>query len=251
MQINDWIEKIVGAIIKLKEDRRALKKLTQYMRISAAILILLSYAYKKIGLDISCYVHTIEIRDLINRVIIWAVLVEIIHRMVTYFILQFLIGRKRDQRLYIPLIIDDLVDFSCSAICACYAINRLGEAINEIGNENICDIVIASIYLGVLFITWVCEQNYRNYCENSKEYTDYYDVKGKRIPKNSYVIYYGMRYQVLWTGDILRSIDNEFVENRWVLIPDGINDGHRKEISLEKAVLKRDGNLMLCEEAFD
>ncbi len=142
--------------------------------------------------------------------------------------------------------IEDLFDFTVSSIIFLFTLNAVIESCH---GKEVCNIESQCVYLwGILYLAfrlvqWVYVNNSNSWYWMERSYTNYYDREGKRIAKDDIVIYYGKRYHLYFSGDVIGRKDNEKKEE-WRLI--STEAGMLQEyISLEEAVKDQDGNLVI------
>lgn len=248
MSVIESGEKIVKDIIDISKEKYLISKLSKFVRILCAIVIVCVALDKMFKWNIDYSIVTLElwdknIRDGLNNSIVYVIifggLYEFVLSDILYYILCHIDSSDDAKSLPVLFTIDDLVDFACSIFFLGYTINKLIEIKNGIDNNKQVVLIFAGIYLVVFFIKWLYINNCNNWNSIRNEYTDYYDINRKRIQNKMYVVYYGKRYKIHYMGDIPGG-QNDKEKNEWIMISE---DG--KKILLEEAARDRKGELMI------
>lgn len=139
----------------------------------------------------------------------------------------------------ILLTVDDLIDLGCTLYFVLYVVNQIIELNHAMFFYDKIVCIVAGLYLLAVVVYWIYIPNSNFWYRVRREYTYYYDVNNKRIPKDAYVIYWGKLYQVFWTGDAL-SVKQDLKKEWRLMAWDG-----SVSISLEEAVKDKDGKLTI------
>lgn len=148
--------------------------------------------------------------------------------------------------------IRDFIDLCFSSILLLFSINALIEYSHNYdiwSSEKYRYVyILGAIYMFCKFFLWIYIKNSNAWFELEREYTNYYDSNGKRIAKDDYIVYYGKRYKIYFTGGV-RGI-NTLDKKEWRL-EDLSSTSCGNNISLEDAVKDSAGNLFVEKNIWD
>ena len=249
MSVIESGKEVIDRITQLSKEEYAIGKISRFLRLVATIILISVWINDRMNIGIpfnkmDLNLWNKDIRFLIDShyyfiVIFWIVYKIIISNFFRALCIKF--DRSEGVKsLPVLFTLDDFVDFGCSLFFCIFAFNQIIERNNNIvgGDETIN--ILAGMYLLGIFINWLYRKNSNNWYYIRREYTDFYDINNKRIPKDAYVIYYGKRYRLIWSGDIV-GVKQEEQRKEWILS----SWDDKKGILLEEAAKNREGNLTI------
>lgn len=246
MSALESVKELYNKILLISKEKYAIRKVSRFLRVISSIVFVIIMMDKKFNWNVDYTkipfnLWDEEIRNYLNEYIIKVIFYCSIYEIVLTNVFRILLCRidksKNTRSIPVLFTLDDLVEFGSTIFLFGYVLNQLIERKYEIENNNECILLIICVYLFLVFVNWIYLKNCDNWYYITKEYTNFYDINGKRIPKDAYVIYYGKRYKVYWS---VNTHDNQ--KNEWRIIS-RYSDG--SDISLEEAAHNREGYLML------
>lgn len=254
MSILSNIKDLLFGVDKVMGGAYTAKKIARILRVVSALLVLLVLLLNCWNLVGFTYFKPYpllneKVRYFINKNILYIFSLWIIYRIIIENIFRRIavLVETKTTKTIIPvwLTIDDFIDISFAVYFMIYGINLLLEFCNGHDVLNNYEMVywLFTLYLISIFIEWLYIKNSNIWYCMKREYTEYYDSEGKRIPKDAYVVYYGKRYKVeLVRKDIGLNRDNK--KHEWRISTKGCL-GEVSDISLEEAVKDKEGKLVL------
>lgn len=239
MAIVETAKELLNKMEELSGKKYVLNRISKVMRLMAAIVLVsiflsdklnLDLAFLKVDLDLWDEVLRIGLKNNIYRVCIFWIIYELIISNVLRRGCILFDKTECVESLPILFTLDDLIDFVCSLYFFVYAMNQLIELNSTISSGDMTMSIIAGIYLFIVFVNWLYIKNRCNWYDIHREYTNYYDVTNKRIPKNANVIYRGKLYRVRQDAQ----------SQEWRLV-----SYDKDSLSLEEAAKDRDGNITI------
>lgn len=249
--ISDVKELIVGANVVTKQMDSS-KKIAKVFRVTAALVIvfILFLDYWNIMELVSWKQIPMwdeELCDYIKTNILWIICFGIGYEVIIEKLFRWLAVYVETEMhvnfLPVWFTIDDFIGICIAIFCLLYGMNSFIEFCNGYNvlkeNEVIC--AGAILYLASVFVRWLYIQNRNRWYYIKREYTDYYDCEGKRIPKGADVVYYGKRYQVYCSGDVGLNVGKK--KKEWRIISRDYR--YMNDFSLEEAAKDTEGRLTL------
>lgn len=249
MSIIETGKEILKGIDEASQKKYFVVKLSKVIRIMSALIIVCIYLNNelKVGItlpEISLNLWDENIRAFIKNNIYNVFIFQVLYHIIISNLFRQLCVKmdKTEEAKSFPIIftVDDLVDFGCALYFGLYAINQIIELNNAIIVYENKTCVVAGIYLLVIFVKRVYVQNCNLWRNINREYTYYYDINNKRIPKDANVIYRGKLYKVIWTENM--SSGKSDTKKEWMLL----DHNDRESVSMEEAVKDKDGKITLA-----
>jgi len=239
----------LNAVKKLSKEKYAVNIVSKGIRMFAAILLICIWLNDKLNLGIPFSKIILNLweekfRNFIkNNVYIvgvfWVVYKQIISNILRKWCVCF---DETEEVKSLPILftLNDFIDFVSSLFFGVYAINLLAEYNNSISNGEMNMGIVAGGYLTIEFVKYLYIKNCNNWYRIHREYTHYFDVNNRSIPKGATVIYHGKLYRVkqqCYTG----GINSGCQKSEWRLDSYGENNS----LSLEEAAKDKDGKLTI------
>ena len=244
-EIVDWMR------INLKTEK-IIKKVCVTIRIIIAMMMISMFLDDFLG-NIFCEfvsvpnLWDIKVRIFFNSNIITIIRFFVLYKIIIFFVRYIIYGIENINLVAMIISVDDIIDIANTIFLFSYVVNTWIEKKNGILVNN------EIVYVAIVYIIYICTKfiyikNNNELHQKTIEYTNYYDVNNSRIPQNAYVIFYGKRYRVFWTGDILCGKNDE-IEKEWKIILVDLNEetikDEERKISLKDAVENRKGKLTI------
>lgn len=248
MSVIESGKEVIEGITQLSKEKYAIGKISRFLRLVAAIILISVWINERMNIGIPFYKIALklwnkEIRFLIDSNFYFIVIFWIIYNIVISNIFRRLCIKfdrsEGVESLPVLFTVNDFVNFGCSVFFFVFALNQIIERNNAIVGCDETINILAGMYLWGIFIYWIYRKNSINWYYIHREYTDYYDINNKRILKDAYVIYYGKRYRLIWSG--YTSVKQEQQKKEWILS----SWDDKKGISLEEAAKNREGKLTI------
>lgn len=252
MFIVSGVKDLILSVDEIAKQGYSIKNIIKRVRIIAAFLILfdLFLNYWNVMEFIPWSTMPLwneNIRNVIKEYMVVSMCFWAIYRLILEKILRGIIIHidKSEDEVLIPIwfTLDDFVDTFFALYFLAGGVNILIEFCNGFNDsDSYKGIYIgAVVYIVGVFLKWLYIQNSNMWYYIRKRYTEFYDCEGKRIPQDAYVVYYGKRYRVYWSGDI-SGLYADIMCKEWRISP--IIAGG-KSYSLEEAVKDKEGKLVL------
>lgn len=257
MSLIGFVKELWGGAEQLSEKKYGIIRINMTIRLLAAILLVGIWLNDRWGLGIRLLEVTWNLweeslRKGLNQNIYGACIFWVLYDLIGSRLLELgcviweVEKNKKTKLSPLKYTLDDLIDFGCSVFFLMYAINQLIEYNNGTIHDDFRMCVVAGIYIAFRFAGRLYVKNCRRVKDRDREYTDFYDINNKRIPKEANVIYRGKRYRLYWTGNVI-GLDSHAEKPEWRL--DAWGGG--ETFSLEDAVKDREGNLTVESNVYD
>lgn len=249
MSIVEITKEAISSVKQLSEKKYAIRGINRAIRMVAAILLVSFFLNDELNWGIPFSKIALNLwderfRNFLKRNVyvvgIFWLAYELIVSKLLIRICAYCDKTKEVKSFPVLFTVKDLVDFICSLYFGTYAINLLVEHNNTIFNDDMRIYIIAGGYLVIEFANWLYVKNSNNWYHIHRDYTYYYDVNNRRIPKDADVIYRGKLYRVYWSGDVL-GLNRDSQKKEWRLSSWDDNES----ISLEEAAKDKEGKLTI------